>query len=44
MKKFVERIRGVQMGSDVLEESRLGRVGLINRGFPPTFSGDSCMI
>ena len=35
VKKFVERFRGVQRGSDVLEESRLGRAGLIDRGFPP---------
>lgn len=44
MKKFVERLRSVQRGSDVLEESRLGRARLIDRGFPPASSCDSCMI
>ena len=44
VKKFVEKLRGVQRGSDVLEESRMGRAGLIDRGFPPTFGSDSCMI
>lgn len=44
VKKFVQRFRGVQRGSDVLEESRLGRVGLIDRGFPSASGSDSCAI
>ena len=44
VKKFVKRFRGVQRGSDVLEESRLGRAGLIDRGFPSASGGDSCTI
>ena len=44
MKKFVERFRGAQRGSDVLEESRLRRARLIDRSFPPASGGDSCMI
>lgn len=42
--KFVERLRVVQRGSGVLEESRLERAGLIDKGFPSTSGGDSCMI
>lgn len=32
------------MGSDVLEESKLGRTGLIDRGFSSASGGDSCML
>ena len=44
MKKFVERLRGAQRSSDVLEESRLWRAGLIYQSLPPAPGGDSCMI
>lgn len=44
MKKFVEMFRGVQRGNDVLEKSRLGRAGLIDRGFSHASGSDSCMI
>ncbi|XP_006485823.3 uncharacterized protein LOC102613000 [Citrus sinensis] len=44
VKKFVDRLRGAQRGSDVLEESRLWRAGLIDRSPPPTPGGYSCII
>ena len=44
MKKFVDRLQGAQRGSDVLDESRLWRAGLIDRSPPPAPGGDSCMI
>ena len=44
MKKFMDRLRGAQRGSDVLEESRLWRAGLIDRSPTPAPGGDSCMI
>ena len=44
VKKFVDRLRGAQRGSDVLDESRLWRAGLIDRSPPPAPGGDSCMI
>lgn len=40
---FVDRFRAVHRGSDVLEESRLERIGPIDRGFSSLSSGDSCM-
>lgn len=43
MKKFVDKLRGAQRGSDVLEESRLRRAGLIDRSPPPAPGGDSFM-
>lgn len=44
MSKYVVRIRGVHRGSDVLEESKLGRAGLIDRGFQSASGGDLCMV
>ncbi|KAH9704323.1 hypothetical protein KPL70_011410 [Citrus sinensis] len=41
VKKFVERLRGAQRSSDVLEESRLWRAGLIYQSLPPAPGGDS---
>ena len=44
VKKFVDRVRGAQRGSDVLGESRLWRAGLIDRSPLPAPGGDSFMI
>ncbi|XP_052290930.1 uncharacterized protein LOC127900331 [Citrus sinensis] len=43
VKKFVDRLRGAQRGSDVLDESQLWRAGLIDRSPPPAPGGDSFM-
>ncbi|XP_052299231.1 uncharacterized protein LOC102623630 [Citrus sinensis] len=43
VKKFMDRLRGAQRGSDVLEESRLWRAWLIDRSPTPAPGGDSFM-